>query len=106
MPRRQPLIRGISIRLAGVVLACGATAAGIVVLRQSRLQMAHEMSMAHTRIHRQHETLLELRAEIAGRTTPAAVERMLVEAGINPDDWIPLDPVAAAMSRADDPEGR
>lgn len=60
---------------AGVaILAIGLTAAGVLALRQARLQAAHEMTQARLRAALLDEQLAELRATIALETTPEALE--------------------------------
>ncbi len=59
---------------AGVaILAIGLTAAGVLALRQARLQAAHEMTQARLRAALLDEQLAELRATIALETTPEAL---------------------------------
>jgi len=68
-------------KLAVTILAFGLMAAAMLSTRQSRLQAAHEVTEARLRIRAHDERLLELRAEIAGRVSPARVREMLEETG-------------------------
>lgn len=70
-----------------VVLAIGATACGLLTLRQSRLQAASELAQAQIRIGASDEHLWALRSQIAARVTPGNVERMAQSVG-------PLRPIA------------
>jgi hypothetical protein len=71
-----------------VVLAIGATACGLLTLRQSRLQAASELAQAQLRIGTSDERLWALRSQIAERVTPSNVERMAASVG-------PLKPIIA-----------
>ena len=71
-----------------VVLAIGATACGLLTIRQSRLQAASELAQAQLRISTSDEKLWALRSQIAERVTPGNVERMAASVG-------PLKPIAA-----------
>jgi hypothetical protein len=57
------------------ILVTGLTAAGVLSLRQARLQAAHEMTQARLRVKLLHERIADLRAEIAAVTAPQELER-------------------------------
>jgi hypothetical protein len=71
-------------KLFAVVLACGVTAASLLVMRHERLEMAHEMTQVYDQIRRNERTLWDVRRAIAERCHPEAVERMLAD---DPDAW-------------------
>lgn len=60
-------------KLVVLVLAIGGSAVGVLALRQSRLQAAHEAAEARLRMRTHAERTLELRTEIARRVTPEAL---------------------------------
>ncbi|GJM19856.1 MAG: hypothetical protein DHS20C14_20690 [Phycisphaeraceae bacterium] len=71
-------------KLVALILALGACGGGLLAMRQSRLQAAHELAETRLRLREHDERLLRLKAEIAERTTPPAVGAMvasLVESG-------------------------
>lgn len=60
-------------KLVVLVLAIGGTAVGLLALRQSRLQAAHETAQARLRMRAHAERTMEIRTEIARRVTPEAL---------------------------------
>ena len=60
-------------KLVVLVLAVGGTAVGMLALRQSRLQAAHEAAEARLRMRAHAERTIEVRAAIARRVTPEAL---------------------------------
>lgn len=64
---------GMFAKLVVLVLAVGGTAVGMLALRQSRLQAAHEAAEARLRMRAHAERTMELRVRIARRITPAAL---------------------------------
>lgn len=79
-------------KLVALILALGACGGGLLAMRQSRLQAAHELTAARLRLREHDERLLRLKAEIAERTTPPSVGWMLEEARLS-NAVGPLDPV-------------
>ncbi len=81
------------VKVAVVVLSLGAFAAGLLSLRQSRLQVASEVTQSQLRIEQADRRLWQLRAAIASRVTPQAVEDLAKQAGpMRPLALPPLDP--------------
>lgn len=76
------------IKCGMLVLTIGATACGLLTLRQARLQAASELAQAQIRIGRSDERLWALRSQIAAQVTPSNVERMAQTLG-------PLQPIIA-----------
>jgi hypothetical protein len=74
-------------KLAFVVLGAGATAAGLLVLRQQRIETSHEMSRVHGQIMTHERALWHLRSEIAGACGPEAVRERLEDLG---GEWVPI----------------
>lgn len=62
-------------KLAVMVLGVGGSAVGMLALRQSRLQAAHEAAEARLRMRTHAERTMDLRAEVARRVTPEALAR-------------------------------
>lgn len=81
-------------KLVVLVLGVGGSAVGMLALRQSRLQAAHEAAEARLRMRIHAERTRNLRAEIAARVTPEA----LTEFARDPD----LVPAIDARYRASD----
>lgn len=78
-------------KLSFVVLSLGVIACSLLALRQSRLQVASELTRAQLRINADDEQLWTLRAKIAERIAPSQIERMAQGLG-------PLQPVTEAPS--------
>ncbi|MEZ6243653.1 MAG: hypothetical protein R3B57_11495 [Phycisphaerales bacterium] len=64
-------------KLVALILGFGACGGGLLAMRQSRLQAAHELAEARLRIERHEMRISELRAQIAERITPEQVRVML-----------------------------
>lgn len=64
---------GVFAKLVVLVLCLGGSAVGMLALRQSRLQSAHEAAEARLRMRTHAERTMDLRAEIARRVTPEAL---------------------------------
>lgn len=64
---------GVFAKLVVLVIGVGGSAVGVLALRQSRLQAAHEAAEARLRMRSHAERTMELRAEIARRVTPEAL---------------------------------
>ena len=65
------------IKLVVLILVCGSSGVGLLSVRQSRLQAAHEMAEARLRIRQLEEQAGELRAKIAKASTPDRIAEML-----------------------------
>jgi len=65
-------------KLVALILGFGACGGGLLAMRQSRLQAAHELAEARLRIERHEMRVRELRAQIAAGITP---ERVLERLG-------------------------
>lgn len=76
------------IKCGMLVLTIGATACGLLTLRQARLQAASELAQSQIRIGKSDERLWALRSQIAAQVTPSNVERMAQSMG-------PLRPIIA-----------
>lgn len=66
-------------KAAVLVLAGGALACALLVLRQARLQAANELAEARLRVREYEERLTAIRAEISRMTTPESVASMAQE---------------------------
>ncbi len=65
------------IKLVVLILVCGSSGVGLLSVRQSRLQAAHEMAEARHRSQRLDERVGEIRTQIAQSCTPQRVIEML-----------------------------
>lgn len=77
-----------------LVLALGATACGLLVIRQQRIQAAHDLASVSRRIDKLERTRWEMRIAIARATTPDHVEALAER----------LDPQPTALARLNRPE--
>lgn len=59
-----------------LILALGATACGLLVVRQQRIQTVHELASVSRRIDELERTRWDLRIAIARATTPQRVETL------------------------------
>jgi hypothetical protein len=83
-------------KLVVLVLAIGGTAVGLLALRQSRLQAAHETAQARLRMRAHAERTMEIRTEIARRVTPEALAEFANDPDLVPAieaRHVPGDPV-------------
>lgn len=60
-------------KLLVIVVALGATACILLVNRQQRLDIAHEMSIAHRQTLRNERAIVELQRQIASACTPEQI---------------------------------
>lgn len=86
-------------KLCCVVVAVGAFGCALLAMRQGRLQAASELTQTQLRISNLDRGLWDLRAKIAERTTPTAIEKLAVGLGplrpMIPDDGS-VEPMEAA----------
>jgi hypothetical protein len=62
------------LKLAAVIVSMGVVACILLSVRQQRVQAAHDLAQVQRRVLEHDRMLGKLRAEIAARTTPKAVE--------------------------------
>lgn len=74
-------------KLLFIIIAVGAVACALLVIRQQRIDTFHEITQTHRRLSEHERTLWEMRAEIAERCRPAQVRLAMNNLGL---DWIPL----------------
>lgn len=67
---------GLLFKLGLVVLSLGVCALSMLVLRQARLQAAHEVTQTQLRIQRADEKLWKMRADIAGLSNPVRIRQL------------------------------
>lgn len=65
------------IKLVVLILVCGSSGIGLLSVRQSRLQAAHEMAEARHRVRRLDERAGEIRTQIAMESSPARVMELI-----------------------------
>ncbi len=68
-------------KLVVLILVCGSSGVGLLSVRQSRLQAAHEMAEARHRTQRLNEQAREIRTRIAQACTPDRVVALLEAQG-------------------------
>ena len=69
------------LKIVVVILAMGATGAGLLVARHQRAQAAHELAAARLRILDADERLASIRARIASMVSPDGIAEMARELG-------------------------
>lgn len=79
-------------KLLVIILAAGAIASALLVLRQQKVETIHEISRAYHRQREAERTLWTLQAEIARRTRPESLRELLRSQGL---DWRPIPAVPA-----------
>ena len=70
-------------KLLVVVVALGAMALGLLVLRQQRYEVSNEISRTHNRIVEQERAQWRMRAQVASRSTPADIRAAAERRGID-----------------------
>jgi hypothetical protein len=88
-------------KLFVIIVALGATACVLLVNRQQRLDIAHEMARAHRQTLKNERAILDLRRRIAHACTP---ERVRVATKALHEEWEPIParkPPAMAAGRLD-----
>ena len=85
-------------KLMAIILCLGATGAGLLVIRQQRIEACHEMVMIHNRLNEHERTLWRLESEISQRCRPDAIRASMKKLNIA---WTPieLDAVHPAAAR-------
>ncbi|HBS29183.1 MAG TPA: hypothetical protein DEB06_06960 [Phycisphaerales bacterium] len=78
-------------KVVTLILATALTAAGLLVVRQQRLQAVYEMTRAIDRAAQDERATWRLRADIARRITPDSLREMAKEVG-------PLQPIPLEVS--------
>lgn len=76
MSVQQPGSGGLLFKLGLVVLSIGLCALSMLVMRQARLQAAHEVTQTQLRIQRADEQLWKMRADIAGLANPSRIREL------------------------------
>jgi hypothetical protein len=64
-----------------IIVVVGALACALLVIRQQRIEAAHEMSLIHQRLSESERTLWQLRGQIAAACRPDEVRRMVDRQG-------------------------
>ncbi len=63
-------------KLCVLILVFGSCSGGVLAMRQSRLQAAHELAESRLRVREHEQRLRELRARIAALSNPETVRAM------------------------------
>ena len=74
-------------KLLLIIVAVGAVACALLVIRQQRIDTFHEITQTHKRLSEHERTLWEMRAEIAERCRPSQVRLAMNRLDIN---WVAL----------------
>lgn len=74
-------------KLCVLILVFGSCSGGVLAMRQSRLQAAHELAESRLRVREHELRLRELRAQIAAMTNPERVRELserVIDAPLRP----------------------
>ncbi|MEX0777437.1 MAG: hypothetical protein WD042_17165 [Phycisphaeraceae bacterium] len=71
------------VKLTVLVLMITATSASLLWLRQQRLQIGHDIAQAHRQIDANRQLVWDLRAKVAQRVEPTALNDALARADLN-----------------------
>ncbi|MBL0927344.1 MAG: hypothetical protein IBJ11_06795 [Phycisphaerales bacterium] len=88
-------------KLGVLILASGVGAAGLLVVRQQRLQAVHEMAVALDSAAKLDRDLWRIRAEVAAAITPLKVLELTRASG----EWRPIVRGAAPLPGVPEPVG-
>lgn len=99
-------------KLVFIILTLGATACALLVIRQQRIELAHEMSEVHQRMIEHEQTEWRFRSELAALTRPEHIREAMDRTEIawksmelRPwRDWRTEIRLAGEPLTADDPE--
>ncbi|MCZ6837127.1 MAG: hypothetical protein O7G85_15235 [Planctomycetota bacterium] len=83
-------------KLILIILAAGAIASSLLVLRQQKVETIHEISRAYQRQRVSEQTLWLLQAEIARRVRPEALNEKLRESELN---WLPIPAIPVTLDQ-------
>lgn len=89
-------------KLLLIIVAVGAVACALLVIRQQRIDTFHEITQTHKRLSEHERTLWEMRAEIAERCRPSQVRLAMNGLEI---DWVAL-PARPEVPPTQQPEVR
>lgn len=74
-------------KLLVIILAVGGAACALLVVRQQRVELAHDVARTHNRLLQHERALWDLRAEIAARVKPEQVQQLVDQLG---GEWTPI----------------
>jgi hypothetical protein len=74
-------------KLLIIIVAIGAAACALLVVRQQRVELAHDVAMTHNRLLQHESALWDLRTEIAARVRPGDVRLLVDRMG---GEWSPI----------------
>jgi hypothetical protein len=91
-------------KLLLIIMAAGAIACALLVIRQQRIETFHEMTVTHRELLEHEASLWRLRCEIAARCRPSEVREAMKRLE---GDWaaIPARPDPPLLSPQDDEPG-
>jgi hypothetical protein len=87
------------LKLFMIIVVVGALACALLVIRQQRIEAAHEMSLIHRRLTEGEQTLWKLRSEVAVACRPDVVQRMVKRHG---GEWMAIPAPRPAAVPHDD----
>lgn len=84
-----------------VLLGCS-----LLLLRQHRLELAHEAVMIHRQIHHTRQDIWNVQASASSQLTPRGLSRRISESGLALEPRVPLSPTlpsVLAQTEREDP---
>jgi len=74
-------------KLLVIILAIGGTACALLVVRQQRVELSHDVAQTHNRILKHERVIWDLRTEIAARCKPSDVRKLVEQSS---GEWRPI----------------
>jgi len=74
-------------KLLIIIVALGGAACVMLVHRQQRVELAHDVARTHQRLLQHERVIWELRTEIASRIRPSDVRALVEQMGV---EWVPI----------------
>ena len=84
-------------KLVVLTLALVVVGTSLLVLRQHRLEMAHEAAVVHRDIHQMRQAIWDSQAEASGELTPRSLGRRIEAAELALEPRVPDSPVLPAV---------
>ena len=84
-------------KLVVLTLALVMVGTSLLLLRQHRLELAHEAAVIHRDIHQTRQAIWDVQAEASGELTPRALARRIDAADLALEPRVPDSPVLPAV---------
>lgn len=77
-------------KLLVIILAIGGTACALLVVRQQRVELSHDVAQTHNRLLKHERVIWDLRTEIAAQCKPSDVRKLVEKSD---SEWRPIPAV-------------